>query len=85
VRTVEKGRSDGSGAGEQGLCGWCSVRWRPELFRCGKSANGCHSVTHTHLASYLVHFFLPMVWHIDIASLRYILLTISIKHFAIEK
>ena len=38
VRTVEKGRSDGSGAGEQGLCGWCSIRWRPELFRCGKSA-----------------------------------------------
>jgi hypothetical protein len=39
VRTVEKGRSEGSGAGEQGLCGWCSVRWRPELFQCGgKSA-----------------------------------------------
>ena len=37
-RMVEKGRSDGSGAGEQGLCGWCSIRWRPELFRCGKSA-----------------------------------------------
>jgi hypothetical protein len=39
VSTVEKGRSDGSRTGEQGLCGWCSVKWRPELLRCGKSAD----------------------------------------------
>jgi hypothetical protein len=36
--TAEKGRSAGSGAGEQGLRGWCSVRWSPELFRCWDSA-----------------------------------------------
>ena len=33
VSTAEKGRSAGTGAGEQGLRGWCSVRWRPEPFR----------------------------------------------------
>jgi hypothetical protein len=38
VSTAEKGRSAGSGAGEQGLRGWCSVRWSPELFRCWNSA-----------------------------------------------
>jgi hypothetical protein len=55
VRTVEKGRSDASGAGEQGLCGWCSVRWRPELFWCGKSAK--EYVSPGLLGELLVHFY----------------------------
>lgn len=38
VSTAEKGTSASSGAGEQGLRGWWSVRWSPELFRCWKSA-----------------------------------------------
>jgi hypothetical protein len=40
VSIAEKGRSAGSGAGEQGLRGWCRVRWSPELFRCWNSAVG---------------------------------------------
>jgi hypothetical protein len=50
--TAEKGRSAGSGAGEQGLCGWCSVRWSPELlFRCWKSAV---SSVHTSVSNKLI-------------------------------
>jgi hypothetical protein len=38
VSTAEKGRSDGTAAGEQGPRGWCSGRCRAVPFRCSKSA-----------------------------------------------
>lgn len=38
LSNVENGRSEGRDAGEHELCGWCSVKWRPELLRYWKSA-----------------------------------------------